>query len=97
MRGWQQGGAGSKGGLAGHHSPLPLARSLLQDLVTVIWHLPNRDVLSPIKLIAPQCCKAESQGTPCWGCFRESPQHFPLHPCPGPGLKLSSPSFKGPG
>lgn len=26
-------------GLAGHHGPFPLARSLLQGLVTVIWHL----------------------------------------------------------
>lgn len=41
MRGWQKWGAGSKGGLAGHCSTLPLARSLLQDSVMVVWHLPT--------------------------------------------------------
>lgn len=63
-------GAGSKSGgaLAGHHNLLPLARSLVQDSVTVIWHLPNRGVLSPVKLIAPQCYKAETQSALCWGC-----------------------------
>lgn len=45
MRGWQKWGAGSKGGLEGHCSPLPLARSLLQDSVMVVWHLPNRDMI----------------------------------------------------
>lgn len=71
MRGWQQ------GGLAGHHSPFPLARSLLQDSVLGIWHLPNRHVLSTFKLVAPQCCKAEGQGAVCWGGFQEKPSEFP--------------------